>query len=88
MAVDLSTRAKMAVTEALGAIGAELSDDKKHKVASIIEQAMADAVRTATDDICCCVVDHFGPEMDKAHRLQDEINRRHTALIANLSSMR
>ncbi len=88
MNVDLSTRAKLAVTEALNAIGAELSDDKKHAVATIIEHAMADAVRTVTLEIRGAVDTCLGPEEDRAHQLRDEINRCHTALIANLSSLR
>ena len=88
MSVDLGTRAQLAVTEALHAIHADLPDDERRTVTAIIEHAMADAVRVATQEACGVIESHMGPEMDKAHQLRDEINRRHTALIANLSGMR
>jgi len=88
MAFDLGTRAQLAVTETMHAIHADLPEDEQRTVATIIEHAMADAVRAATSEVSAAIESHFGPEMDKAHQLQDQIDRCHTALIANLSSLR
>ena len=88
MAFELNVRARLAVTEAMHAVKSDLSAQDQRAIAAIIEHAMADAVRAATQGARDIIANHFGPEMDKAHKLQDQIDRCHTALIANLSSMR
>lgn len=67
---------------------ADLSDETKTKVSSIIEKALAKAVeqtahahRRAT--VVCC-----GPEADLAHKINEEVRRANVALTANLMALR
>ncbi len=74
-----------AVAEALGFTPAP---EQAKAGADTIERAIIDsfrdgAVRSAKVAKDCCAADR-----DLAHKIEDEIHRANTALIANLSSMR
>jgi len=49
----------------------------------IIEAVLAESERCVKVAHTCC-----SPDLDKAHKIADEIKRTHTALVANLSSLR
>jgi hypothetical protein len=49
----------------------------------IIEAVLAESERCVKVARSCCA-----PDLDKAHKIAEEIKRTHTALIANLSSLR
>lgn len=49
----------------------------------IIEAVLAESERCVKVARTCCA-----PDLDKAHKIAEEIKRTHTALIANLSSLR
>lgn len=49
----------------------------------IIEAVLAESERCVKVARSCCA-----PDLDKAHKIVEEIKRTHTALIANLSSLR
>ena len=49
----------------------------------IIEAVLAEAERCVKVAHTCC-----SPDLDKAHKIAEEIKRTHTALVANLSSLR
>ena len=86
--MDLRTRAEVAVKDACKALSAELSEEDTNTVAAIIERAMMDAIKAATEESsnaarACC-----GADEDMAHQITDRIREAHTALISNLSSLR
>ena len=67
---------------------ADLSEQTRAKLASIIERALtrtvektAHAHREAT--VVCC-----GPEADLAHKINEEVQRANIALTANLMALR
>lgn len=49
----------------------------------IIEAVLAESERCVKVAHTCC-----SPDLDKAHKIAEEIKRTHTALVANLSSLR
>ena len=49
----------------------------------IIEAVLAESERCVKVARACC-----SPDLDKAHKIAEEIKRTHTALVANLSSLR
>ncbi len=49
----------------------------------IVEAVLAESERCVKVARTCCA-----PDLDKAHKIAEEIKRTHTALIANLSSLR
>jgi hypothetical protein len=49
----------------------------------IIEAVLAESERCVKVARTCC-----SPDLDKAHKIAEEIKRAHTALVANLSSLR
>ncbi len=78
-------QAVQAVAEALGATP---TPEQAKAAAEVIERAIIEsfqdgAVRSAKVAKECCAEDQ-----DLAHKIDDEIQRANTALIANLSSMR
>ncbi|MGF1608497.1 MAG: hypothetical protein ACFCUQ_03820 [Kiloniellales bacterium] len=86
--MELRARAELAARETCTALGAKPTDAQSREVASIIERAIADAVKAASRSSqsaarACCEADE-----DLAHKLAREIERANIALIANLSAMR
>ncbi len=49
----------------------------------IIEAVLGESARCVEVAHTCCA-----PDLDKAHKIAEEIRQTHTALIANLSSLR
>ena len=86
--MTLSETAEAAVRNIETALSLTLQDDRKQKVTKAIEKALIDAVLTTSQtntkviDRCCSA------DKDMAHKINDEIERNKTALIANLSSLR
>lgn len=67
---------------------ADLTDDTKAKLSSIIEKALVRTVEQASHahrraTVVCC-----GPEADLAHKINEEVRRSNVALTANLSALR
>ena len=68
--------------------GYGLSDPEKLDILKILEASLIKTVEQTTADnlkaacICC------GPEADLAHKIQEEMNRKRDALIANLMALR
>ena len=86
--MELRERAERAVRDACDALGERLSADNEQLVAGIIERAMKDAIVEATSHSSDAAVACCGPDADMAHKIAREIDRKKTALIANLSSLR
>ena len=86
--MSLGTRAEMAAAAVVELLGAELSPEQNTEVKKIIETAMIDAYRDCTERNAQAALQVCDPDLDKAHKIADEMRRANTALIANLSSMR
>ena len=72
----------------LGTLEVSPSEAKTKEVVAVIEKAMVDALVEANQRCTqaarkCCSADR-----DMAHKVAEEIERSHQALIANLSGMR
>ncbi len=82
---DVATRA---VSDASDAIGKSLSGPELENITSIIAKAMENAILEASNQhskVCGNCLDH---DQELAHKIQDEIESKKIALIANLSSLR
>lgn len=86
--MNLTKVASKAVTDASNAIGASLTEGELEKVTVIIAKAMENAVLEASNQHSTACVSCLIHDQDMAHKIQDEIERKKIALIANLSSLR
>lgn len=67
---------------------ADLSEETKAKLSSIIESALVRTVEQTSNahrraTVVCC-----GPEADMAHKINEEVRRANIALTANLMALR
>lgn len=86
--MELKKRADQAVGEICQALDVTAAVAREHGIAAIVEQAMIDAVLTASSRSTSVVQTVCEHEMDMAHKLAAEIDRANTALITNLTGMR
>jgi hypothetical protein len=86
--MNLTKVASKAVTDASDAIGSSLTENELEKVTTIIAKAMENAVLEASTQHSTVCADCLIHDQDLAHKIQDEIERKKIALIANLSSLR
>jgi hypothetical protein len=84
----LRNRAEEATKSVLENLQAKANPAQAKQVADIIERAMIDAYRDCTERNARVAVKCCEEDMDKAHKIAEEIRRANTALIANLSSLR
>ncbi|MDH3387455.1 MAG: hypothetical protein OEN02_06055 [Gammaproteobacteria bacterium] len=66
----------------------DLSDSEKQQITNIVSQLLVETVEKTTDDhietsASCC-----GHELDLAHQIREEMNRKKDMLIANLKALR
>lgn len=86
--MNLTEVANQAAAEIGKTINAKFSDGDATKVAAVVAKAMESAVLEASSQhskVCEKCLPH---DWDTAHKIRDGIERKKTALIANLSSMR
>jgi len=86
--MNLTKVASQAATAASDAVGASFTEDEIEKVTAIIAKAMENAVLEASNQHSTACVSCLIHDQDMAHKIQDEIERKKIALIANLSSLR
>jgi len=69
-------------------LGSSANADQITAIADAVEKEIIEAV--LEESRRCVEVAHkcCSPDLDKAHKIADGIQRTHTALIANLSSLR
>ncbi len=66
----------------------DLSDSDREQISNIVSQLLVKTVEKTTKnhleaaDSCC------GPELDLAHQIREEINRKKDVLISNLKALR
>ena len=81
-------RAERAAEAVGGVLGASPDAAQVQAMADAIEKEIIEAVLDESER--CVKVAHTccSPDLDKAHKIAEGIKRTHTALIANLSSLR
>ena len=86
--MDFRNRAKRAAGEISGLLDLSPDSDLDKAVADAIEKQIIEAVLEESER--CVKVAHTccSPDLDKAHKIAEGIKRTHTALTANLSSLR
>lgn len=86
--MKLTKVANKAAKEASDALGASLTPEEMAKVTAVIAKAMEKAVQEASDLHRATCKEYLNKKTDLAHQLQQEIDRKEIALMANLSSLR
>ena len=86
--MNLTDVATKAATDASNAIGSSLTDTELEKVTTIIAKAMSMAVLEASSQHTTACVNCLSHEKDLAHKIQEEIELKKIALMANLSGFR
>ena len=66
----------------------ELSDAEKEKITNIVSQLLVKTVEKTTKNHVKTTVNCCGPEIDLAHQIREEVNRKKEALISNLKALR
>ncbi|MCP4470815.1 MAG: hypothetical protein GY815_09040 [Gammaproteobacteria bacterium] len=66
----------------------DLSDEEKEKVSALVGQLLMKTVEKTTKNHVETAVNCCGPEIDLAHQLREEINRKKELLISNLKALR
>ena len=86
--MKLTKVAHKAAAEASQALGAKFTEEELEMVTSIIAKAMEKAVDEVSKQHAEACGDFLNHEVDLAHKMQEEIERKRIALLANLSSLR
>jgi len=81
-------RSESTADAVMSALAHSPTDDQTKEVTAIIEQALVDAVAEANRRCSQLAVDCCSADRDLAHKIADQIERTHQALVANLSSLR
>ena len=66
---------------------ADVEDDERKAIISIVQKAIEDASHRTTREMKETAVIVCGPEADLAHKIQEEMDKKRAMLIANLSAM-
>lgn len=66
----------------------DLSDAEKEQIAQIVSQLLVKTVEKTTKNQMKAAANCCGPELDLAHQIQEEMNRKKELLISNLKAMR
>jgi hypothetical protein len=66
----------------------ELSDAEREQIASIVSQLLVKTVEKTTKNHVNTAVNCCGSEVDLAHQIREEVNRKKELLISNLKALR
>ena len=66
----------------------DLSDAEQKQISDLVSQLLVKTVEKTTDNHIEASVNCCGPELDLAHQIRSEINRKKDALISNLKALR
>lgn len=86
--MPIHSRAETAAQAVFAALDARPDPAVTRKVVGIIEKVMAETYRDAAQSCKSAAVRCCREDRDLAHKINEEIERANTALIANLSSLR
>ena len=65
-----------------------LSDADKEEISKIVGQLLVKTVEKTTKNQVETAANCCGPELDLAHQIRDEMNRKKEVLISNLKALR
>ena len=65
-----------------------LSDADKEEISKIVGQLLVKTVEKTTKNQVEAAANCCGPELDLAHQIRDEMNRKKELLISNLKALR
>jgi hypothetical protein len=66
----------------------DLSDEEKEQITQLVGRLLVKTVEKTTDNHLKAAVNCCGPEVDLAHQIREEMNRKKDLLISNLKSLR
>lgn len=73
----------------LAALGEQdVSAEQKQEIAKIVSQLLVKTVEKTTDNQMKTAANCCGPELDLAHQIREEMNRKKDILISNLKALR
>jgi hypothetical protein len=75
--------------EIIAALGRhELSEEEKERLGKIVSQLLVQTVEKTTENHIETTTNCCGPELDLAHQIRQELNRKKELLISNLKALR
>jgi len=66
----------------------DLSDSDKEEISKIVGQLLVKTVEKTTKNQVEAAANCCGPELDLAHQIREEMNRKKEVLISNLKALR
>ena len=66
----------------------DLSAQEKEEITKLVSALLVKTVEKTTDNHIQATVNCCGPEVDLAHQIREEINRKKDLLISNLQALR
>ncbi len=66
----------------------DLSDEEREQITQIVSQLLVKTVEKTTKNHVEATVNCCGPEIDLAHQIREEMNRKKDVLISNLQALR
>ena len=86
--MNIKERAASIAKAASAVLQVEPNEEQLKLLTDLIEQAVINAMLEAGERHTSVVMQCCSPDLDKAHKVADEIRRGDQALIANLQAMR
>lgn len=66
----------------------DVSEAEKEEIAKLVGQLLVKTVEKTTDNQMKTAANCCGPEIDLAHQIREEMNRKKELLISNLKALR
>jgi chaperonin cofactor prefoldin len=66
----------------------DLSDEEKEQITKLVGQLLVKTVEKTTKNHLKAAANCCGPEIDLAHQIREEMNRKKDVLISNLKALR
>lgn len=86
--MPLRARAEEATGSIVSALGIKVTPEQATEITKIVEAAMIDAYRDCTERNAEAALSVCEEDLDRAHKIAEEMRRANVALIANLTSLR
>ena len=86
--MSFRSRSEAAAKAVFDSLGSTPDEEHRKRVVAAIEQAIVDAVAEANQQCTQVAMKCCSADKDMAHKIATEIERKHEALVANLSSLR
>jgi hypothetical protein len=86
--MDLNKRTQQAIEDTGKIVGVQLNADQRTALKKVIEGVVVEAMREAAASSSRVAQKCCSHDLDMAHKVAQGVEQAHTALIANLSSLR